>query len=103
VLEEITETCASGATEVAAAEAKRGDADHKDGALTRTRFGQGAWSQHVSFPVRIPPPGVPTWDMNQLNFMLGRSVNQATSFRFLHSYLYEPWPATGQYWLSDNV
>jgi hypothetical protein len=44
-----------------------------------------------------------TWDMNQLNFMLGRSVNQATSFRFLHSYLYEPWPATGQYWLSDNV
>jgi hypothetical protein len=44
-----------------------------------------------------------TWDMNQLNFMLGRNVGQAASFRFLHSYLYEPWPATGQYWFSDNV
>src|SRR5829696_2844530 len=47
-------------------------------------------------------PGA-TWDQNQLNFMLGRTVNQATSFRFLHSYLYEPYPATGQYWFSDNV
>ena len=47
-------------------------------------------------------PGA-TWDANQLNFMLGRTVNQATSFRFLHSYLYEPQPATGQYWFSDNV
>ena len=47
-------------------------------------------------------PGA-TWDENQLNFMLGRTVNQATSFRFLHSYLYEPQPATGQYWFSDNV
>ena len=44
-----------------------------------------------------------TWDANQLNFMLGRDVNEATSFRFLHSYLYEPQPATGQYWFSDNV
>ena len=34
-------------------------------------------------------PGA-TWDENQLNFMLGRTVNEATSFRFLHSYLYEP-------------
>src|SRR5688572_25511724 len=47
-------------------------------------------------------PGA-TWDKNQLNAMLGRTVNQATSFRFLHSYLYEPQPATGQYWFSDNV
>jgi hypothetical protein len=47
-------------------------------------------------------PGA-TWDDNQLNFMLARTVNEATSFRFLHSYLYEPYPATGQYWFSDNV
>ena len=47
-------------------------------------------------------PGA-TWDENQLNLMLGRSVGQAASFRFLHSYLYEPYPATGQYWFSDNV
>ena len=47
-------------------------------------------------------PGA-TWDANQLNFMLGRTVNEATSFRFEHSYLYEPQPATGQYWFSDNV
>ena len=44
-----------------------------------------------------------TWDRNQLNLMLGRTVGQAASFRFLHSYLYEPHPATGQYWFSDNV
>ncbi|MDQ3668814.1 MAG: PPC domain-containing protein [Actinomycetota bacterium] len=44
-----------------------------------------------------------TFDLEYLNFMLGRTVNQATSFRFLHSYLYEPWPGTGQYYLSDNV
>jgi hypothetical protein len=47
-------------------------------------------------------PGA-TWDANQLNLMLGRTVGQAASFRFLHSYLYEPHPATGQYWFSDNV
>jgi hypothetical protein len=35
--------------------------------------------------------------------MLGRTVNQAVSFRFLHSYLYEPWPGTGKYHLADNV
>jgi hypothetical protein len=44
-----------------------------------------------------------TWDENQLNAMLSRTVNEATSFRFLHSYLYEPQPATGRYWFSDNV
>lgn len=44
-----------------------------------------------------------TWDRNQLNLMLGRTVGQAASFRFLHSYLYEPHPSTGQYWFSDNV
>jgi len=44
-----------------------------------------------------------TWDENQLNFMLGRTVGEAASFRFLHSYLYEPYPSTGQYWFSDNV
>lgn len=44
-----------------------------------------------------------TWDQNQLNLMLGRTVGQAASFRFLHSYLYEPHPSTGQYWFSDNV
>lgn len=44
-----------------------------------------------------------TWDDNQLNKMLGRTVGQAISFRFLASYLYEPYPSTGQYWFSDNV
>jgi hypothetical protein len=43
------------------------------------------------------------WDKAQLEFMLGRTVNQAASFRFLHSYLYEPWPGTGQFWFSENV
>jgi hypothetical protein len=43
------------------------------------------------------------WDTDQLNRMIGRTVGQAASFRFLHSYLYEPFPATGRYWFSDNV
>ena len=47
-------------------------------------------------------PGA-TWNATELGNVLGRTVNQATSFRFLHSYLYEPWPGTGSYFLSDNV
>ncbi|MGH3102917.1 MAG: PPC domain-containing protein [Gaiellaceae bacterium] len=43
------------------------------------------------------------WDTDQLNRVIGRTVGQAASFRFMHSYLYEPQPATGQYWFSDNV
>jgi hypothetical protein len=43
------------------------------------------------------------WDTDQLNRTIARTVNQAASFRFLHSYLYEPFPATGRYWFSDNV
>lgn len=53
------------------------------------------WEQAVT-------PGA-TWDTEQLQRMIARTVNQATSFRFLHSYLYEPHPATGRYWFSDNV
>ena len=53
------------------------------------------WEQAVT-------PGA-TWDVEQLQRMIGRTVNQAASFRFLHSYLYEPHPATGKYWFSDNV
>ncbi|HUF83441.1 MAG TPA: PPC domain-containing protein, partial [Acidimicrobiia bacterium] len=44
-----------------------------------------------------------TFDAEYMNFMLGRTVNQAVSFRFLHSYLYEPWPGTGKFHLADNV
>jgi hypothetical protein len=53
------------------------------------------WEQAVT-------PGA-TWDTEQLQRMVARTVNQAASFRFLHSYLYEPHPATGRYWFSDNV
>jgi hypothetical protein len=53
------------------------------------------WEQAVT-------PGA-TWDTEQLQRMVARTVNQATSFRFLHSYLYEPYPSTGRYWFSDNV
>jgi len=47
-------------------------------------------------------PGA-SWDQAQLNYMLGREVVEAASFRFEHSYLYEPRPETGQYWISDNI
>ena len=53
------------------------------------------WEQAVT-------PGE-TWDTEQLQRMIARTVNQAASFRFLHSYLYEPHPSTGRYWFSDNV
>ena len=53
------------------------------------------WEQAVT-------PGE-TWDDAQLQKMLARTINQAVSFRFLHSYLYEPHPSTGRYWFSDNV
>jgi hypothetical protein len=53
------------------------------------------WEQAVT-------PGA-TWDLEQLQRMVARTVNQAASFRFLHSYLYEPHPSTGRYWFSDNV
>ena len=52
--------------------------------------------------VQAVTPGA-TWNMAEFGNVLGRTVNQATSFRFLHSYLYEPWPGTGSYFLSDNV
>jgi hypothetical protein len=47
-------------------------------------------------------PGA-SFDKAEMNRMMARTVNEAASFRFLHSYLYEPQPATGQYWFSDNV
>lgn len=53
------------------------------------------WTQAVS-------PGA-NWDMNQLGNDLGRTVVEAASYRFEHSYLYEPWPSTGQYFMSNNV
>jgi hypothetical protein len=90
------------------------------GNRNRTVLGSAAydpplWEYRANAPrpvtvINAPTQGVEqaltpgeTWDANQMNFMLGRTVNQAASFRFLHSYLYEPWPATGQYWFSDNV
>jgi hypothetical protein len=53
------------------------------------------WTQAVT-------PGS-TWDTNQLGLDLGRTVQDAVSYRFEHSYLYEPWPSTGQYYMSNNV
>jgi hypothetical protein len=44
-----------------------------------------------------------TWDTNWLNYDLGRFVNDAASYRFFHSYLYEPRPSVGRYYLSSNI
>jgi hypothetical protein len=44
-----------------------------------------------------------TWDKDDLEYNIGRFVNEAASFRFLHSYLYEPRPQTGKYYLSSNI
>jgi hypothetical protein len=47
-------------------------------------------------------PGA-TWDRNALNYDLARFTVEAASFRFFHSYLYEPRPQVGRYWLSSNI
>jgi hypothetical protein len=47
-------------------------------------------------------PGA-TWDAEALQHVLARTVNEAVNFRFAHSYLYEPRPGTGRFFLSDNV
>jgi hypothetical protein len=44
-----------------------------------------------------------TWDKNWLNYNLGRFVVDAASYRFFHSYLYEPRPSVGRYFLSSNI
>ena len=44
-----------------------------------------------------------TWDKNWLNYNLGRFINDAASYRFFHSYLYEPRPSVGRYYLSSNI
>ncbi|HEY3543600.1 MAG TPA: hypothetical protein VGK79_13770 [Gaiellaceae bacterium] len=44
-----------------------------------------------------------TWDSSWLNYNLQRFVVEATSYRFLHSYLYEPRPSVGRYYLSSNI
>ena len=43
------------------------------------------------------------WDDEALQHVLARTVNEAVNFRFFHSYLYEPRPGTGRFFLSDNV
>src|SRR4051812_6571370 len=43
------------------------------------------------------------WDLAQLQDVLARTVVEAASYRFEHSYLYEPYPSTGQYYMSNNV
>jgi hypothetical protein len=47
-------------------------------------------------------PGT-TWDKTALEYNLARFAGEAVSFRFLHSYLYEPRPQTGKYFLSSNI
>jgi hypothetical protein len=44
-----------------------------------------------------------TWDSTWLNYNLQRFVVEAASYRFLHSYLYEPRPSVGRYYLSSNI
>ena len=42
-------------------------------------------------------------DQRDLTVQIARTVNEAVNFRFFHSYLYEPRPGTGRFFLSDNV
>ncbi|HKP17557.1 MAG TPA: hypothetical protein VJT84_03695 [Gaiellaceae bacterium] len=44
-----------------------------------------------------------TWDKTWLEYNLGRFAVEAISYRFLHSYLYEPRPSVGRYFLSSNI
>ncbi|HSS81343.1 MAG TPA: hypothetical protein VLK24_09115 [Gaiellaceae bacterium] len=49
------------------------------------------------------PNPTPTWNTDWLNYDIGRFINDAASYRFLHSYLYEPRPSVGRYYLSSNI
>jgi hypothetical protein len=49
------------------------------------------------------PNPTATWNKDWLNYDLGRFVNDAASYRFFHSYLYEPRPSVGRYYLSSNI
>jgi hypothetical protein len=60
-----------------------------------------AVGQGGSFEQGITPGA--TWDDEALQHLLARTVNEAVNYRFFHSYLYEPRPGTGRYFLSDNV
>jgi hypothetical protein len=44
-----------------------------------------------------------TWDKTWLQYNIARFVVDAASYRFFHSYLYEPRPSVGRYYLSSNV
>jgi hypothetical protein len=44
-----------------------------------------------------------TWDKTWLEYNLGRFIVDAASYRFFHSYLYEPRPSVGRYYLSSNI
>jgi hypothetical protein len=91
------------------------------GNRSRALFGSDAYDPPLwEFRANAPRPVVPgslvdpeefdqainpgaTWDRASLDYMLGRFANEAASFRFLHSYLYEPRPQTGRYYLASNV
>ena len=68
---------------------------------TRTR--PRASSAHGDFSDPYSPGPTLTWDRNWLNYHLGRFAVDALSYRFLHSYLYEPRPSVGRYYLSSNI
>ena len=44
-----------------------------------------------------------TLDDADLAELVARTTNEAVNFRFFHSYLYEPRPGTGRFFLSDNI
>ena len=44
-----------------------------------------------------------TWNQDWLHYNLARFVVEATSYRFLPSYLYEPRPSVGRYYLANNI
>ena len=87
----------------------------------RTVFGSAGfdpplWEYRASAPRPVVPgyladpykfdqavsPGS-TWDKATLVYNLARFAVEAASFRFFHSYLYEPRPQVGRYWLSSNI
>jgi hypothetical protein len=59
----------------------------------------------IADPARFDQAASPgaTWDSAALNYNIARFAVEAASFRFFHSYLYEPRPQTGRYWLSSNI
>ena len=72
-------------------------------AAVGVRERRAADNRHGRLQRPYSPNPTATWNDDWLNYNLARFVVEATSYRVPHSYLYEPRPSVGRYYLSSNI